>query len=213
MKNLLYNMTAEQARIFELIDEADGELTPEIEAELDKYKANVLGRAFTMKEIIVRFEDKLGLAKKKKKEYDEIRAACENAIKKGREYLKKFMQLSKTPVLTYEADSISLRKTPDAVFVENKAAVPMNYLRITADLTAQHYEMLLEACEFAGIPMPEIKTEVNKEAIKEVYKASKLEIAGTKITSDFTVQFNKVKEPKEIKGKNKPEIAEEGESQ
>jgi len=189
MKNLLYNMTAEQSAIYEMLDETSGELTPEIESELDKFEANLLGRAFTMKSIITRFEDKAKLAREKKDMFHAIEKECVRAVETGKLYIKSFMQQSGKSKLEYEAETISLRKTPDAVFVENECAVPETYRRFTAKLTPEHYQLLVVACEISGIKLPEIKSEVDKMAIKETYKTTGIEVDGTKITSDFSVIF------------------------
>lgn len=193
LKNKLYNMTKEQADIYMLIDQADGEITDEIETLLDKHEANVLGRAFSLKSIITRFEDKAKLAKEKKQEYAAIQKACENAVNAGKQFIKRYLIQSGESKLEYQAESISLRKTPDAVTITDEKLVPDKYKRYRTTLNSMHMKILIEGCEFAEIDMPVItkfdpEKDVMKTEIKEAWKADKkVGVSGTEITSDFSV--------------------------
>jgi hypothetical protein len=186
MKNLLYNMTKEQLDLYAMLNDTDGEITPEIELELNKFETNEVGRAFTMKAIIARFEDKAELAKKKKDEMAKIQKACENAVMRGKQYLTDYLLSSGKRSLEYEAETIKLKKNPPAVQVLDENKVPDKYKRFKATLDSRYYEVLKSGCSFLEIEMPEIKIEIDKTKIKNENKNG-VEVAGTELKQSYTV--------------------------
>lgn len=181
-------MTKEQAKIYDMLDEADGEITPEIELELDKFEANEVGRAFTMKAIIARFEDKAELAKKKKAELAKIQKACENAVQKGKEYLANYLLESGKKLLEYETETIKLRKNPASVNIIDEDQVPAKYKRYKCTLNSRYYEVLKSGCSFLEIDMPKMKVEVDKAKIKAENKNG-VEVAGTELQQGHSIKL------------------------
>ena len=187
MKNLLWAVPENFVNIYHLIDEADGEITPEIEIELDKIEADAVGRAFSMKAILTTMKDKAAIAKQKKAEYAALQKVFENGEKTIKIWLLNFMDQIGKKELTYQAESIKKRKCPPSVEVLDEKEVPEQYKKYTVKLTCQQWRLLKENCEFLGIEIPESRVDIDKAGIKTEYKNSKLEVAGTQIKSGVTL--------------------------
>lgn len=187
MANLLYNLTEEEVRISQMIDEADGEITPEIEKLLDIHEANELGRVMTMKTLYTLMSDKAKLAKEKKEHFYKLQKQWESGSDNLKRYITDYMVAHNKKKFEYETESISKRKTPNKVVIDDVEAIPAMYKKYTVTLTEAQYINLKTDCEFSDVPVPEAKIDVDKKKIMEDYKASKVEVSGTHIESGFTV--------------------------
>ena len=185
--NKLYNLTLQQQEINALIDDAYGEITPEIEKQIAIFEMNEVGRAFTMKAIYEMLIDKSDLAKGKAKEFSKLAKQWEFNAKAIKKYIADYLVRSGKNKLETGTESISKRKTPDKIEVISEKEIPDKYKRFKCTLNSRHIELLKQGCEFAEIDMPELNIEVDKASIKAEYKNSKLEVKGTKITSGFTI--------------------------
>ena len=186
MKNLLYNMTKIQADVYDLFDE-NGEITPEIELELDKFEANVNGRALTIKMSITRMKDKALLAKEKKEHFAIIQKNCESAVKAGIAYLTKSMIKLGIDIIEEGTESIKLRKTPEAVHVIDEDQIPDQYKTYIVKLNSIQWKLLKGALEFDELEVPKPTKSIDKAGIKAEYKLNKLGVSGTEIKSGMTV--------------------------
>ena len=187
MKNLLWNVPENFKNIYMMIDEADGELTPEIELELDKIEADEVGRAFSMKAILISMKDKAELAKAKKAEYGKLQKAFENGETQIKQWLTNYLQNVGKKELTYEAESIKLRKTPDAVHITDEAEIPDQWKTYTVKLNSLQWKLLKGALEFDELEVPKPVESIDKAGIKAEYKLNKLGVSGTEIKSGMTV--------------------------
>ena len=187
MKNLLWNVPENFKNIYMMIDEADGELTPEIELELDKIEADEVGRAFSMKAILTTMSDKAAIAKAKKAEYGKLQKAFETGETRIKQWLTDYLQKAGKKELTYEAESIKLRKTPEAVHITDENEIPDQYKSYTVKLNSIQWKLLQGALEFDELEVPKAVESVDKAGIKAQYKLNKIEVSGTEIKSGMTV--------------------------
>ena len=187
MKNLLWNVPENFIKIYQMIDDADGELTPEIELELDKIESDEVGRAFSMKAILISMRDKAGLAKAKKAEYGKLQKAFETGETRIKQWLTDYLQKAGKKELTYEAESIKLRKTPEAVHITDDKEIPDQYKSYTVKLNSIQWKLLQGALEFDELEVPKPTKSIDKAGIKAEYKLNKLGVSGTEIKSGMTV--------------------------
>jgi len=187
VKNLLWNVPDNFIKIYQMIDDADGELTPEIELELNKIESDEVGRAFSMKAILISMKDKAGLAKAKKAEYGKLQKAFEIGETRIKQWLTDYLQKAGKKELTYEAESIKLRKTPDAVHITDEAEIPDQWKTYTVKLDLRQYNLLKSACEFEELKAPVAVPSIDKAGIKAEYKLNNMEVSGTEIRSGMTV--------------------------
>ena len=187
MKNLLWSVPENFKHIYMMLDEADGELTPEIELELDKIEADEVGRAFSMKAILTTMKDKATIAKAKKAEYSALQKSFETGEKQIKQWLTDYLVKAGKKELSYEAESIKLRKTPDAVHILSEDEIPDQWKKYDVKMTYQQWQDFKSGCQFSGMEVPEAKLSIDKAGIKAEYKKTKLEVSGTEIRSGQTV--------------------------
>ena len=187
VKNTIWNLSEAQRSIFLMLDESGGEITPEIETAIAVKETNELNRVFTLKAILTMCKDKAALAKQKKAEFAEIQKSYENHVSNIKRWLADFLIKSGKKSLELDLESVSLRKTPDRVEVDDVAEIPDQYKKYAVTLNHAQYQALKMDCEFNELTVPIGVVSIDKAGIKAEYKVSKLEAKGTHIESGFTV--------------------------
>lgn len=130
MSNLsLYHFTSEQLRINELLEELEGELSPELEAALIINEKNFLTKCEGYIESIAFFKAKQEAAKVRIEEYQRIKRIAENAEKRLKERMQWAMETLGRDKVEVGLHKISLRSST-AVNITNEAHIPSYYIKV-----------------------------------------------------------------------------------
>jgi len=187
-KNLMYNLTEFQHNFRHMLDEAGGEITPEIQLELDKHEANEIGRAMTMKAVYDMLLDRAGLAKEKKDKFAKLQKLWERGAESIKQYLHDHLEKTGKKKLEEGTESISRRNSAGKVIIDELKDVPGQYKTYACKLSHQQMLVLKAEADFnADFEEPKYKVEASKSEILADFKKTKLEIKGTHIEGGFTV--------------------------
>ena len=174
MSNLtLYELTARQQRIEDMLVENGGELTPELEAELNDNTEALTEKVDGYHHIIRRMEAQAAAFKKAKEEMAEKQRICNNAVKRIKEHLAHVMQAGGITKLEGELAKVTLRRNEVVnVYDEDELMKP--------------YHMVIETLKANLPPFITVDVKVNNTALKEDITAGK-PVAGAELTDSYTV--------------------------
>ena len=159
--NSLYNITTEQLRINELLEELEGELTPEIEEALAINEDNFIAKSEGYIESIAYFKAKQEAADVRIKEYQRIKRIAENAEKRLKERMQWAMEVLGRDKVEVGLHKMSLRSS-QAVNITNEAHIPNQYIKV--------------------------ETKIDKESLKRDLKAG-LVIEGAELVTNKSIQI------------------------
>lgn len=128
-KLTLYNITSEQLRINELLEESGGELTPEIEEALMLNAENFEIKADGYIESISRYKALAEAADVRIKEMQRIKKTSENIEKRLKERLLQAMMVMGVDKMEIGLRKLSIRNTT-AVNITDEAHIPAEYIII-----------------------------------------------------------------------------------
>ena len=162
MSNItLYNITSEQLRINELLEELEGELTPEIEEALIINEENFLDKSEGYIESIAYFKAKQEAADVRIKEYQRIKRIAENAEKRLKERMQWAMEMMGRDKVEVGLHKLSLRSST-AVNITDEAHIPSQYIKV--------------------------ETSVDKMALKKDLQAG-IEVEGAELVTNKSIQI------------------------
>jgi hypothetical protein len=162
MSNLsLYNITSEQLRTIELLEESMGELTPEIEEALAINEENFITKCNNYIEAIAYLKAKKEAAKVRIKEMQYIEKAAENAEKRLKERMQWAMETLGRDKVEVGLHKISLRNS-QAVNIIDEARIPSEYIIV--------------------------ETKVDKMKLKEALKSGAV-INGAELVTNQSIQI------------------------
>lgn len=133
MNKSLYRITSEQLKINELLEELEGELTPELEEALMINEDNFLAKCEGYIESIAYFKAKAEAAKVRIEEMQRIKRVSENAEKRLKERMQWAMETLGRDKMEVGLHKISLRRTL-AVNIISEAAVPNEYVKVETSI-------------------------------------------------------------------------------
>jgi hypothetical protein len=157
----LYTITTEQLRINELLEELEGELTPEIEEALIINEDNFLTKSEGYIERIAYFKARAEAAKVRIEEYQRIKRIAENAEKRLKERMQWAMEVLGRDKVEVGLHKMSLRSS-QAVNITNEARIPNQYIKV--------------------------ETKIDKESLKRDLKAG-LVIEGAELITNKSIQI------------------------
>ena len=126
-KLTLYNITSEQLRINELLEESGGELTPEIEEALMINSENFAIKADGYITSIAKYKALAEAADTLAKEAQRKKKICENIEKRLKERLLWAMTTMDCDKMELGLNKLSIRNT-QAVNITNEASIPAEYI-------------------------------------------------------------------------------------
>lgn len=133
MNKSLYHITSEQLKINELLEELEGELSPELEEALMINEDNFLAKSEGYIESIAYFKAKAAAAKVRIEEMERIKRISENAEKRLKERMQWAMETLGRDKMEVGLHKISLRRTL-AVNIISEAAVPNEYVKVETSI-------------------------------------------------------------------------------
>lgn len=159
-KITLFNITADQLRIYEMLEETGGELTPEIEEALTLNEGNFLVKAGGYIEAIKRAEALADMADQRIKDLQAYKKTHSNIAKRLKDTLAYSMEVMGKDKVELDLHKISFR-TSTAVNITDEARIPNNYIKV--------------------------ETKIDKESLKRDLKAG-LVIEGAELITNRNIQ-------------------------
>lgn len=157
MKMTLYNITAEQLRILDILEENDGELTPELEEALALTSEAFDEKAAGYIEAVRKYRDLAANSAERIKEFQRIKKTAENIEKRLKERLLFAMQAFGDTSRDVGAHKLSIRNSV-SVFIEDEERLLPCYLKTT---TAPDKTAIADALK-SGIEVAGARFETNQ---------------------------------------------------
>lgn len=129
----LYELTEEHHLICDAIEEAGGEITPEIEAMLAINEGNFLTKAECYAEIIAKYTILAENAKTRKAQCERVQRVAENAVKRMKERIAQAMEEYNLPKVEVGMHKLSFR-TSQAVEITDEAKIPNDYIKVATSV-------------------------------------------------------------------------------
>ena len=153
----LYELTSEHRLICEAIEEAGGEITPEIEAMLAINEENFLVKAEGYAEIISKYALMSEMAKRRIEQLQSVKKIAENAEKRMKERILDAMQQYGLQKVECGVHKFSLR-TSQAVEITDEIAIPNQYKKVEVSIDKK----ALRADLMAGVVIEGAELKENK---------------------------------------------------
>jgi hypothetical protein len=158
MSNItLYNITSEQLRINELLEESGGELTPEIEEALAINEDNFIAKSEGYIETIAKYKALAEAADVRIKEMQRIKKTAENIEKRLKERMQWAMEMMCRDKVEVGLRKLSLRSST-AVNITDEAHIPSQYIKVETSVD----KMALKRDLQAGIEVEGAELVTNK---------------------------------------------------
>lgn len=132
-KLTLYELTSEHHLIMDAIEEAGGEITPEIEAMLAINEDNFLTKAEGYAEIIAKYTILAENAKARKSQCERVQRVAENAVKRMKERIAQAMEEYNLPKVEIGMHKLSFR-TSQAVEITDETKIPNDYIKVATSV-------------------------------------------------------------------------------
>lgn len=129
----LYALTDEHRLICEAIEEAGGEITPEIEAMLAINEENFLTKAEGYAEIIAKYAQMVDNAKARIEQLQNVKKVAENAQKRMKERILEAMGEYGMQKVECGVHKFSVR-TSKAVEILDEVRIPNEYIKVTTSV-------------------------------------------------------------------------------
>lgn len=129
----LYELTSEHHLICEAIEEAGGEITPEIEAMLAINEQNFVTKAEGYAEIIAKYSQMAENAKARKAQLDAVQKVAENIQKRMKERILEAMNEYGLQKIECGVHKFSTR-TSKAVEIIDEAKIPNEYIKVSTTI-------------------------------------------------------------------------------
>lgn len=153
----LYDLTSEHHLICDAIEEAGGEITPEIEAMLAINEENFLTKAEGYAEIISKYTILAENAKTRKAQCERVQKVAENAVKRMKERITQAMEEYNLPKVEIGMHKLSFR-TSKAVEITDEAKIPNEYIKVATSVD----KTKLRADLMAGVVIEGAELKENK---------------------------------------------------
>lgn len=126
----LYELTEEHRLICDAIEEAGGEITPEIEAMLAINADNFVSKANGYCEIITKYAQMATLASERIEQLQRVKRVAENTAKRMKERIAQAMEEYNLPKVEIGTHKLSFR-TSQQVEITDEAKIPNIYIKVT----------------------------------------------------------------------------------
>jgi hypothetical protein len=142
----LYEITAEQEMLNNLLEESMGELTPELEAALEINLDNFNAKAEGYVKAIKNYKAEQDAIAEEIKKLQAKKKTCENAIDRMKDALKTAMVVFDTPKVQAGVFKISLT-TSKSVNIVDEDAIPQDYKKVKYEVSKTDIKKAIEAGE------------------------------------------------------------------
>ena len=153
----LYDLTSEHRLICEALEEAGGEITPEIEAMLAINEQNFLTKAEGYAEIIAKYTLLAENAKTRKAQLDMVQKIAENTVRRMKERILGAMQEYGVQKVECGVHKFSIRSSK-AVEITDETKIPNEYVKVSTTID----KSALRADLMAGVMVEGAELKENK---------------------------------------------------
>lgn len=166
MKESLYQISTEMDQLLEAVASADGELTPELEAQIAQVNTALVEKTDGIVAWVNYQEDLIEMATKRIKDFQEFILRTNAKLGNLDKYVDSCLKKAGTNKLEGKLYSITKRKPSQVVNVFDETLIPMDFINI-----------------------PEPKPTVQKAEISKALKAGK-EVPGARLEESQNVSIN-----------------------
>ncbi len=153
----LYELTSEHRLICDAIEEAEGEITPEIEAMLAINEENFVDKANGYCEIITKYAQMASMASERIEQLQRVKKVAENTAKRMKERIAQAMEEYNLPKVEIDTHKLSFR-TSKAVDITDEAKIPNIYIKVATSVD----KTKLRADLMAGVVVEGAELKENK---------------------------------------------------
>lgn len=153
----LYELTSEHRLICDAIEEAGGEITPEIEAMLAINAENFVDKANGYCEIITKYAQMASMASERIEQLQRVKKVAENTAKRMKERIAQAMEEYNLPKVEIGTHKLSFR-TSKAVDITDEAKIPNIYIKVATSVD----KTKLRADLMAGVVVEGAELKENK---------------------------------------------------
>lgn len=176
----LYEIDIATQRVFNQIDE-NGEITPEIEAELIALQEDALSAILNTKNYLEKTEDNIMLAKAKAHKFMTMAKEAQQRVDNVKSWIINWMDTHKVNLIEADTKRIRLVSGKEKVIIDDETEIPDTVMKYNVTMTPEQYELLAFACKLKDYPVPDFNTDISKAKILEIHKNTGMETNGTHI--------------------------------
>jgi len=180
----LWNLRQEYVELGDALVETRGEVTPEIQALMDKADTNTIATVFSLQDVREQLKDYAEICKKRADEFYDKATRYLAAEKKLKQIQIDALAISGRKSIANGAHKMTLQPTPLKIEVVSREEIPNRYLNVSLTVTMDEYQKIKEL----GITPIKAKTEENKKLLAEDYKRDNIEVSGVEYTTDVTIR-------------------------
>lgn len=126
----IYNLTQEQFALLDLIEQNEGEMTPEQEEALLISQQDFERKAFGYRGMVKHVESEIDACKAERDRLNKMIKVKENQVERLEKALSDSMNVLGLDELKFPTGRISFRRS-ESVEIENEALLPKKYIRVT----------------------------------------------------------------------------------
>lgn len=183
----IYSLTKEYVTLWELLEESQGELTPELESYLDSIGARSLNALFNLQDLREEAAAAISALKEKMGGMKDKISRIEKAEARLKQLQISLMDASGQKTMTNGVYKITLTQNPVRVEVDDEEAVPDTYKVADVKISVADLAKLQEA----GVTLlAEPKIAVDKRSLANIYKTASVEVAGARYVREANVRVS-----------------------
>lgn len=142
MKNTLYKITYELIETMELVFDNNGELTPELESQLNNIETMLTEKTDNIVGWVEYQEDVLRLITEKIGDLNELKKKISSRMKKFDEYVEGCLIASGKDQLIGDTKKIKVNKRRDVVNIYDEKLIPFEYLTTKTETSVNKKEIM-----------------------------------------------------------------------
>lgn len=161
MSNLtLIDLNLEFSKYIEKLESVGGELTPEMELEIQNLENAIIQKADSAYWVLTKLEAEADFFKSQADRLIKFSKVCQNAHERLKDRIKVAVQASPDNIIQGETVAFKLRNNPGSVVIVDESKVPKEYLEtvITTKVNKKQAKEDLQA----GIPVPGLRLEIGQ---------------------------------------------------
>lgn len=124
----LLSLTDEQKQLFNLIEQSNGELTPEIELQVDELSFKIARKVDSFSFFLTRLKAEAKACKDQKDKFHKYQKAIENFTQRLKDNAK--FVLEKHGQIDGELESLKLKNNPHSVEIIDQNKIPQKYFKL-----------------------------------------------------------------------------------
>lgn len=141
----LYELAGQLALINDQLEEAGGELSPDLEKTLDAVNMEMQRKVLSISEWILNISANEKAIDAEIQRLQSKKKAAANLTARLKDYIKQNMIIADTPSLKFATISVRVQANPPSVEIKDEEAVPAAYLTVIPESYQVNKKAILEA--------------------------------------------------------------------